>query len=82
MQLAFGPANSSVSSQAGSRKPKAIQALDTLRRVLGLPPLALPAPTKDPLKTSRAAAAEDLVQVATDAARPSRRRSPRPRSGP
>ena len=36
--------------------PKAVQALATLGRVLGLPPLALPAPTKHPLKTSTAAA--------------------------
>ena len=33
--------------------------------VLGLPPLALPAPTKDPLKTSTAAAPDDLGQLAT-----------------
>ncbi len=43
-----------------------IQALDTLRRVLGLPALALPgAPTEDPLKTSTAAAPDDLSQLAT-----------------
>ena len=45
--------------------PKAVQALDTLGRVLGLPPLALPAPTKHPLKTSTAAAPDDLGQLAT-----------------
>ena len=45
--------------------PKAIQALDTLRRVLDLPSLALPAPTKDPLKASTAAAPDDLGQLAT-----------------
>jgi hypothetical protein len=45
--------------------PKAIQALDTLGRVLGLPPPALPEPTKDPLKTSTAAAPDNLGQLAT-----------------
>ena len=62
--------------------PKAIQALDTLGRVLGLPPLALPAPTKDPLKTSTAAAPDNLGQLATAEALPSRSRCPGPPSRP
>jgi hypothetical protein len=41
--------------------PKAIQALDTL----GPRPGAARAPTKDPLKTSTAAAPDDLGQLAT-----------------
>src|SRR5208282_4802862 len=48
--------------------PKTQQMLESFHRILGLPPLALPAPTKDPLKTSAAAAPDDLVQVVTDAA--------------
>ncbi len=51
--------------------PKAIQALDALGRVLGLPPLALPAPTKDPLKTSTAAARTTLAGSAEAPAPPS-----------
>ena len=46
--------------------PKAIQSLDTLRRVLGCRRWRCPRPsTKDPLKTSTAAAADDLGQLAT-----------------
>ncbi len=62
--------------------PKTQQMLESFHRILRLPPLALPAPTKDPLKTSTAAAPDDLVQVVTDAARPSKRSSPGPPSGP
>ena len=51
-------------------EPKTIQALETFHRILRLPPLALTAPTKDPLKTSTAAASDDLVQVVTDATAP------------
>ena len=48
-------------------EPKTQQMLESFQRILGLPPLALPAPTKDPLKTSTAAAPDDLVQVVTAA---------------
>src|SRR5208282_4683602 len=47
--------------------PKAVQTLESFHRILRLPPLGLPAPTKDPLKTSTAAAPDDPVQVVTDA---------------
>ena len=42
-----------------------IQALDTLRRVLGLPPLAARVPHEGPAQTSTAAAPDDLGQLAT-----------------
>ncbi len=67
MQLVSGPGElvRFISGRIEEMGPKAIRALDTLGRVLGLPPLALPAPTKDPLKTSTAAAPDDLSQLAT-----------------
>ena len=67
MQLVSGSANSFVSSQAGSRK------WDEGHSGTGHPPPgprpaaagAARAPTKDPLKTSTAAAPDDLGQLAT-----------------
>jgi hypothetical protein len=47
--------------------PKTQQMLESFHRILGLPPQALPAPTKDPLRTSTAAAPDDH-EVVTDAA--------------
>ena len=66
-QLVSGLANSSVSSQAGSRK------WDRRHSSAGHPPPgprpagagAARAPTEDPLKTSTAAAPDDLSQLAT-----------------
>lgn len=50
-------------------EPKTIQTLETFHTILGLQPLALAPPTKDPLKISTVAAApDDLVQVVSDAA--------------
>src|SRR5271157_1046645 len=67
MQLVSGPTNSSVSSQAGSRKWDrrpfrrwtASAGSSACRR------WRCPRPTKDPLKTSTAAAPDDLGQLAT-----------------
>ena len=42
--------------------------LESFHRILGLPPLALPTLMKDLLRTSTAAAPDDLVQVVTDPA--------------
>src|SRR5271166_3883131 len=73
LQLVSGPANSSVSSQAGSRKWDRRPFRRWTPSVLGLPPLALPAPTKDPLKTSTAAAPDDRPWPAGDSRGPCRR---------
>ena len=59
-----------IAGRIAEMEPKTIQALETFHRILRLPPLALTAPTKDPLKTSTAAASDDLVQVVTDATAP------------
>ena len=48
--------------------PKTQQMLESFHRIRGLPQPALPAPTKDPLRTSITAAPHDLLQVLTDAA--------------
>ena len=63
-------------------EPKTIQTLESFHQVLGLPSLLIPARAQDPLNTSTSAAPDDLVQVVTGAARPSRRRSPGPPLGP
>jgi pimeloyl-ACP methyl ester carboxylesterase len=50
-------------------EPKTIQTLETFHTILGLQPLALAPPTKDPLKISTVVAAlDDVVKVVTDAA--------------
>ena len=56
-----------IAGPAEEMEPKTQQMLESFQRILGLPPQALPAPTKDPLKTSTAAAPDDLVQVVTAA---------------
>ncbi len=59
-----------IAGRVAEMEPKTIQALETFHRILRLPPMALTAPTKDPLKTSTAAAPDDLVQAVTDATAP------------
>jgi hypothetical protein len=60
----------SIAGPVAEMEPKTIQALETFHRILRLPPLALTAPTKDPLKTSTVAATAELVQAVTDAPAP------------
>jgi hypothetical protein len=55
-----------IAGRVAEMEPKTIEAMETFHRILRLPPLALTAPTKDPLKT----APDDLVQVVTDATAP------------
>jgi len=59
-----------IAGRVAEMEPKTIQALETFHRILRLPPMALTAPTKDPLKTSTVAAPDDLVQAVTDATAP------------
>jgi hypothetical protein len=49
-------------------EPKTIQMVQRFRAALGLPGLALPAPTQDPLKESATAAKDDLSDVMTQVA--------------
>jgi hypothetical protein len=49
-------------------EPSTIQMVQRFHSVLGLPGLALPAPTQDPLKTSATAERDDLVNVMTEIA--------------
>jgi hypothetical protein len=64
-----------IAGPVAEMEPKTIQALETFHRILRLPPLALTAPTKDPVKTSTAA-------VRTSRPGGDRRRSPCRLSGP
>jgi len=49
-------------------EPKTIQMVQRFNAVLGLPGLALPAPTQDPLKESATAKPDDLTNVMTEVA--------------